>query len=314
MKRQFFLIAAGLMLSAGLSVMAQEKARTDRYVDFNQYLGEMEKGILAARQEGRTPKTIGELRAKAALLVEERAPAEKVRTVMGPSKGLKDEDLFAKRKNGVFIIGKLFGGNGTELRWDLTGTAFAISADGVCVTNYHVLTAIIGPDKNNSDSVYFIVTADRKVYFMEEILAWSQNNDIAVFRVNTMGNRLSAIPLGRPARVGASVFCISHPLGNFYYFSKGMVSRNVSIDSLHAAAGYSSKGRRPVRMEITADYGIGSSGGPVIDRFGNLVGIISTTTTIYGAPNNKADNNVTAPQMVVKDTAPVEALTDLLKK
>lgn len=313
MKNHFFLFAAGIILFASPAVRGQGDMPGGRYVDYNAFLNEMGKGFLAARQEGRTPKTIREIREKAAVLVEERAPAENARTVMGRSKGLKDEDIFAKRESSVFIIGKLYGGGGTDVRWDLTGTAFAIGEDGVCVTNYHVLKDIIRPDENNTDSVYFIVTADKKVYFMDGILAWSQNNDIAVFKVNTQGNRLNPIPLGQPAQVGAPVFCISHPIGYFYYFSKGIVSRNVTIDSLHAAAGYSSNGKRPVRMEITADYGIGSSGGPVLDKFGNLAGIISSTTTIFGGAADKDGQMVGQPQMVVRDTAPVKALADLLQ-
>src|SRR5258708_8410576 len=100
---------------------------------------------------------------------------------------------------------------------------------------------------------------------MGGIRGWVKNKDIGVFKGNTEGNRLNPIPLGQPAQVGAPVFCISHPIGYFYYFSKGIVSRNVTIDSLHAAAGYSSNGKRPVRMEITADYCIGSSGGAGLD-------------------------------------------------
>jgi serine protease Do len=318
MKNRFILFAAGLMLFASPAVKGQTNASGDRYVDYNRFLHEMGKAILAARQEGRTPKTIRDIREKAALLIEERTPAEKVNTVigrsnMGRSKGWKDEDIFAKRARSVFIIGKLFGGGGTDVHWDLTGTAFAIAEDGVCVTNYHVLKDIIRPADNNTDSVYFIVTPDRKIYFMDGILAWSQNNDLAVFKVNTMGDRLSPIPLGNPAPVGAPVFCISHPIGYFYYFSKGMVSRNVLIDSLHASAGYSPHGKPPIRMEITADYAIGSSGGPVLDRFGNLVGIISSTVTIFGGVADMSGQQVAQPQMVVRDTAPVESLVNLLQ-
>jgi S1-C subfamily serine protease len=229
------------------------------------------------------------------------------------SKEWKDEVIFAKRERSVFIIGKLYGGGGTDVHWDLTGTAFAIAEDGVCVTNYHVLKDIIRPDDNNTDSVYFIVTPDRKVYFMDSILAWSQNNDLAVFKVNTQGDRLSPIPLGKPAQVGAPVFCISHPIGYFYYFSKGMVSRNVTIDSLQASAGYSQHGKPPIRMEITADYAIGSSGGPVLDQFGNLAGIIAATMTIVGGVADMSGQQVAQPQMVVRDTAPVEALAGLLQ-
>ena len=68
-----------------------------------------------------------------------------------------------------------------------------------------------------------------------------------------------------------------------------------------------------IRMEIAADYAIGSSGGPVLDQFGNLAGIIAATTTIFGGVADVRGQQVAQPQMVVRDTAPVEALTDLLQ-
>jgi len=137
---------------------------------------------------------------------------------------LCDEDIFSKRKNSVFIFGKIYRCEncmGSDVHFDITGTAFAISEDGVCVTNYHVLKDIIRPNENDvEDSAYFIMTVDKKIYFIDDLLAYSQNNDIAVFKVNTQGDRLSPIPLGKPAPVGAPVFCISHPASIFIISAK----------------------------------------------------------------------------------------------
>ena len=46
-------------------------------------------------------------------------------------------------------------------------------------------------------------------------------------------------------------------------------------------------------MQITADYARGSSGGPILDREGNLVGLVSSTSPVYydspaGAKDGKA--------------------------
>ena len=312
MEKKCFAFIGAFILFEASAVMGQSNAPGDMYTDYNKYLNDAWKGIRSG-PHGPMNKTIKEIREKAALLMEEDSPAKNVRAVSGRSKVLNDEDIFSQRENSVFILGKFYScGNCTSVQFDLIGTAFAIAEDGVCVTNYHVLKDIIRPTEKDIDSVYFIMTADRKIRFIDGILAYSQNNDIVVFKVNTQGDKLSPIPLGKPARVGAPVFCISHPIGYFYYFSKGIVSRNVSIDSLQAAAGYSKNGSRPIRMEITADYGVGSSGGPILDKYGNLVGIVSSTTTLYGSQKDKDGNY--APQLVIKDTSPVKALADLLRK
>jgi len=210
---------------------------------------------------------------------------------------LKDEEIYAQRKNSVFLIGKLKKTKDTTgaISFDFTGTAFAISSDGVCVTNYHVLQDIIQRNDSTTgmDSVYFIETVDRKVYFVEKILAYSQNNDLAIFKVNTRGGKLRPLSPGKPAEVGAAVYCISHPQGNFYYFSKGIVARNVVISNQLAAEGmYRPAGKLPIRMEITADYGGGSSGGPILDKYGNLIGIVCSTRAVGKDTKNEEGKDV----------------------
>jgi S1-C subfamily serine protease len=263
------------------------------------------------------PKTAKELHDNAGRLIEDTPPAQPILISAGSQKVLSDEEIYAKRKNSVFILGKLFkkGDTPGDIRFDLTGTAFALTADGFCATNYHVLQNIL---RNNDpatdiDSVYFIITPDQKVYFIDEITAWSQNNDMAIFKVNTRGNQLTPIPFGNPACVGAATYCISHPVGYFYYFSKGIVARNVIIPPQQAAAGYNPAGKPPVRMEITAEYGIGSSGGPILDKYGNLIGVVSSTMPI-GTNLKGAEDSTTVyhQQMVIRDVIPVIVLKELL--
>lgn len=61
-------------------------------------------------------------------------------------------------------------------------------------------------------------------------------------------------------------------------------------------------------MYISADYAGGSSGGPVVDSAGNLVGVISSTRSVYSSNNDKPQL-----QMVLKETIPVSSLKNLLE-
>ncbi len=142
----------------------------------------------------------------------------------------------------MFIVGKFSKDtiDPAKTNFNLTGTAFAISENGICVTNYHILQDLINKEisLNKSDSVYFIATSDGKGYFIDSIMAYSVNNDLVIFRANTRGSKLSPVSIGQPSKVGSAVYCISHPLGYFYYFTKGIVARNVTIFPQQIGFGY----------------------------------------------------------------------------
>ena len=293
---------------------AQSTDTGDMYVDYKQYF--QETLTVFSSNHNFLAKNIKELQDSSAQLIDEAAPGINIKALPGNTKKMDDEDIFPKRKNSVFIVGKLLNHKpNLDASFELPGTAFAIDENGICVTNYHVLKGLIRrkEQENENDSLYFIMTTGKKIYFIDKVIAYSQNNDIAVFRVNTRGDKLQAVPFGKPAREGATVYCISHPLGIFYYLTKGIVARNVTVASEQAAAGYNPAGKPPIRMEITADYGVGSSGGPILDKYGNLIGMVSSTMPI-GFLLQTGINPTGHQQMVVKDAIPVKAIVELLRK
>lgn len=305
MKFFFILFCISLLLIPAYT-KAQESVSEDIYIDYQKFFDDAFK--MFSSNKGSNAPSGKSLKDSSAILIDENAIPASVKT--GSSKIMRSENIFSKRKNSVFVMGKFERKDASgNINFELSGTAFAIAENGICVTNYHMLKDIINKSDSAAirDSIYFIITSSKKVYFIEKILAYSQNNDIAVFKTNTMGDKLLPIPFGKAAQVGALAYCLSHPYGHFYSFSSGIVSRNIVADSSTAAAGYSNKGRPPIRMEITADYGIGSSGGPILDKSGNLIGVVSSTTPIVHLEARHQ-------QMVVKDAIPVKALKALLKE
>ena len=182
-------------------------------------------------------------------------------------------------------------------KWHLGGvaTAWCLRSDGLMVTNYHVLD-------NDKGEAWAVCSRRGEVFEVVEVLAASKENDLVVFRVN--GKGMKALRLGKTAEVGEDVRVISHPNRNLYMQTTGEVSR------------YFNEPRRgktgPVRMGITADYAKGSSGGPVMNARGEVVGVVASTNSIYY--NRNKDGDATNLQMVLKNTIPVSALHKMLKQ
>jgi len=218
-------------------------------------------------------------------------------------------DLFEAGREGTLVVGRLYTCDKCDrVHFRFTYTAFALTEDGLCVTNYHCLDAFKGPSQGVRELHGFVVrTWDGRHFPVSEILAGSQPQDIAIFRVDLPeGETLTPLPLGKTAQVGDPVYTISHPKGMLYRFSSGMVTRNIAENRPRSPESASDR----LRMCISADYGVGSSGGPVLDERGNVVGIISATTTVYsvsGQPNSPH------PQMVEKKTIPVAMLRALVE-
>lgn len=247
-------------------------------------------------------KPVKEIAGEAQLLKNNMPVAEKINLPKSTGdKKLAGEELFNKCKQGVLVVGKCYNcGNCHKTHTGPIATAFAITSDGVCATNYHVLEDLLekSGDDQASDSLYYVSTIAGKIYALDKVLAYSKEGDVAIFRLAIGSDKLASIPLGAAAEEGSFVCAITHPKGMFYYYSQGAVARNVSGETAQKD-----------RMEITADYAVGSSGGPIINQSGQLAGMVSATRNIYGDGERRE-----MLQMVVKETIPVSTIKQLLNR
>lgn len=203
-----------------------------------------------------------------------------------------NEELYENNKKGVLVIGKMYKCSKCPNNHLLCATGFVITSDGYCVTNQHVFRQA----ENSSNTMLAIVAMDYQgnVYNIERVEVTSEKDDLAVFKINPGSNLLNPLRLGDSPRVGSDVSVIAHPMLNFYNFSKGFVSRN-----------YQHKKHQANRMSITADFGTGSSGGPLFDNAGNVVGVVSSTYYIHSSDHKKV-------QMVIKESIPIGSLNELI--
>ncbi|NWK55316.1 trypsin-like peptidase domain-containing protein [Verrucomicrobiaceae bacterium N1E253] len=182
-------------------------------------------------------------------------------------------------------------------KWHGSGaaTGWVLSEDGLMVTNYHVF-------EGKSVAGFGIRTRDGRFAPITEIVAADKASDVAIFRVE--GKDFKPLPVGPDAEVGNDIHIIAHPDSNFYTYTAGQVSRYYLMPSR--------KKNKPLRMAVTAEFAKGSSGGPVLDSTGNVVGMVASTRTIYYPPKKKEDTKGPM-QMVIRSCVPVQSIRALIK-
>ena len=211
-----------------------------------------------------------------------------------PLHSISPNRLYDQVSKSVLVMGRLYN-CGKCSKWHTSmASAFVIGQDGIIVTNYHVL-------EKDDGEILGAMDAEGTVYGVEKVLAANREDDLVILKLRDA--KLIPMSLGKPANVGSDVWVISHPNRKLYMMTKGMVSRYQMILK---------NGQKPGRrMSITADYAKGSSGAPVFNQKGQVVGVVSSTSSIYYSVENGKKENL---QMVVKNCVPVESILELIQE
>lgn len=151
-----------------------------------------------------------------------------------------------------------------------SSSGFFISADGMAITNYHAI----------DQSIKAVVTlSSGEKYPVERVLFYDAEIDIAVLRISTTSVDKHTTP-GFPylpiasrdtLRAGDEIYTIGNPLGLGLAISDGIIS-----DVSREVEGYG----LPCIMS-TADISQGSSGGALLNVYGQAVGV-TTGAYVYG--------------------------------
>ena len=176
-------------------------------------------------------------------------------------------------------------------RWHVAPASGFLIAEDMVVTNYHVVNQ---PERSSLAVRLF----DGRVFMVEAVVAASERFDLAVLRIPKTG--VKPVALGQAAPVGAKVDLISHPNQRFYTLTEGRIARYFMME----------RDRKQVSaMSITADFGRGSSGGPVFNETGEVVGVAASTESLYYTEKDGEQKNL---QMVFKHCVPVSQLRELI--
>ncbi|MCD4677477.1 MAG: serine protease [Desulfobacula sp.] len=143
-----------------------------------------------------------------------------------------------------------------------TGTGFAISSDGLIVTNHHLI------EGKNSIKVKGVNGNFSESYFAKVLLS-DKNNDLAIIKIEDFSSTTCRVPpytiKSSTVDVGADIFLLGYPLtatmGDEIKLTNGIIS---SKSGYHGDI---------TLYQMTAPIQPGNSGAPLFDKNGYLVGI-----------------------------------------
>jgi hypothetical protein len=171
----------------------------------------------------------------------------------------KDIPTIAKAANGA-IVTIITAANDKPIA---QGTGFLVSADGVIVTNYHVI---------ETGNVAVVKFPDDTAFPVDGVLASDKVRDLAIIKIHGKIFRTLALGDSDDIQVGEEVVAIGNPLLLESTVSNGIIS-----------GVRTSKEQGGKFLQTTAPISPGSSGGPLFNMRGEVVGI--NTLYLEGGEN-----------------------------
>jgi len=130
------------------------------------------------------------------------------------------------------------------------GSGFLIE-EGIVATNYHVI-------KKGAKGIVKLFSKDAK-YDIEGMIGSDSKMDLALLSIKNIKGHSLSIGDSSKIKIGDEIYVAGNPLGLEGTFSQGMISGIRKID-------------KDYLFQITAPISPGSSGGPVLDRRGDVIG------------------------------------------
>lgn len=137
------------------------------------------------------------------------------------------------------------------------GTGFYFE-DNYIITNYHVV---------KDYTTFTIRTYNDFGPINATLIGYDRYTDLAILQTKTAGPRVLPIK-PQTVQLGEDVFVVGHPFGYEFTISKGVISSLDRYDSKYPFIGY---------IQTDANVQSGSSGSPVINQHGKIIGIVKAT-------------------------------------
>jgi S1-C subfamily serine protease len=189
--------------------------------------------------------------------------------------GLTPHEVYVKDAPGVAFVTStivqktespfnLFGGE-TQRQGQATGSGIVINADGIILTNYHVI----------ENAIKVTVSFEKGKTVEAQVVGKDPSNDLAVLKISTDGLTLHPLTLGdsSSAQVGDPVYAIGNPFDLERTLTTGVIS--ALQRQITAPNGFTIDNV----LQTDAPINPGNSGGPLLDAAGRVLGINSQIET-----------------------------------
>ncbi len=146
-----------------------------------------------------------------------------------------------------------------------TGTGIILSEDGYIATNYHVI----------EDGVSISVLHQDKKEYLAEVVGYDELSDLALIKISASGLRPAEIGNSDTLIEGELAVAIGTPAGIEY---AGTVTQGVISGINRDVKLYDDEGimvKRMTLIQTDASVNPGNSGGPLINEYGQVIGVIT---------------------------------------
>ncbi|MGE3768461.1 MAG: S1C family serine protease [Kofleriaceae bacterium] len=191
-----------------------------------------------------------------------------------PRMRMTPKDIVQQSSDGIVRI---------EAGTDKVGTGFILDSSGLVATNLHVVAG---------EEQIKVKLHDGTTHQVMQVASYDPSRDLALLRIAPPGKVLKPLRLGDSDQMtaGDQVVAIGNPLGVFdYSVTEGLVSQVRTLCTENEIVTNPETGEKVERscppggfslLQISAAISQGSSGGPLFNQFGEVIGV---TTAIINA-------------------------------
>ncbi|NLL46314.1 MAG: PDZ domain-containing protein [Clostridiales bacterium] len=143
------------------------------------------------------------------------------------------------------------------------GTGIIISRSGYLITNHHVI----------KDSIAVTITLESGDQYFAAVVGGDEQSDLAVLKIDATGLTPAEFGDSQLVQIGDSVVAIGNPVNQSLTMTNGIISainRNISYN-----------GYTMTLLQTNAAINEGNSGGPLINMYGQIIGITNMKMVSY---------------------------------
>jgi len=157
------------------------------------------------------------------------------------------------------------------------GSGFFINSQGWVITNHHVVDGF---------SQIVIITSDNKEYRANQVLKIDKDKDLALLATTVPGEKIFPLPVNpNLPRIGEPIVVIGSPDGYRLSLSDGLVSAIRDLPKYTISR----------FIQFTAPISGGSSGSPLINYQGEVIGVVKMTAIGEQVQNINFTTPMTSP-------------------